>query len=594
MNKKETCPNSKNESGMLDEMEQLRTALESALEENSRLVEDRDRLRHRLTLLAQELQAIQVQPSDKLTQQQNSAERHSQTEEELRVAFEELQVLTEELEVANGSLQLANQELDAKVAESTRQWQEANAALRTTEQSLRAITDLVPDLLWRMDGDGQADWFNWRWFDYTGHEPSEPMAERWMRAIHPLDRTLCATAWAEAVSTGASLQEEVRLQNVDGDYRWTLVRVDPMRDDRGNIVNWFAAGTDVHERRTAMEAVQQTELRFRTLIEGMPQLVWRAIGAGNWTWCSPQWTAFTGQDEQASLGMGWLEMVHPDDRAMARESWGRADEQGQLDFEGRILCASEGRHRHFRTRALPVRRKDGTIIEWLGTSTDLDDIWQLQQQQSVLVSELQHRTRNLMAIVRSIATRTLNGSKTLEEFRECFDDRMAALARVQSLLSRREGALRVSFDALLREELSAHVRLDDPEQDQVFLEGPANVQLRSSIVQTFALAIHELATNAVKHGALSRPGPQLHVRWDLKKSSDDADLLCVDWRESGVPGLDATASAHGNGYGRELIEKALPYQLGASTTYAIEADGVHCTIEMALPIEPDELEAKRD
>jgi PAS domain S-box-containing protein len=577
--------------GLLDEIEQLRTALESALEENARLVEDRDGLLRRVSVLARELQSTQAAhapvPRASPGAEETENARINQAEEELRVAFEELQVLTEELEVSNNSLHLANQDLDAKIEDRTRQLQDINSALRSTEGSLRTIADLVPDLLWRMNSEGQADWFNRRWFDYTGHDPGEPLGEGWLQAIHPVDRPTCGEIWGRSLATGAPYQNEQRMRDESGNYRWFLVRAEPMRDETGNIMNWFAAGADVHERWAAMEALQQSELRFRTLVEGMPQLVWRAIGAGQWTWCSPQWTAFTGQRSKASHGRGWLQMVHPDDRDTARRTWSQAQEAGILEMEVRILEAAENRYRQFRTRALPVR-VDGVIVEWLGTSTNVDDIWQLRQQQTVLVAELQHRTRNLMAIVRSIATRTMKDVDSLDEFWACFDDRLRALARVQALLSQREGGLRVPFDVLLREELSAHVTLDTAGGKQVSLEGSPGISLKSSTVQTLALAIHELATNAVKYGALSQPTAHLHVSWGVKQSAEDeGQKLWVDWRESGVNISTAKGHPPGSGYGRELIEKALPYQLGASTKYLMESDGVHCKIEIVIPPEED-------
>ena len=107
------------------------------------------------------------------------------------------------------------------------------------------------------------------------------------------------------------------------------------------------------------------------------------------------------------------------------------------------MIAGEQRHRHFRTRALPLRDAMDRVVEWLGTSTDVDDILQLQEQQSMLVAELQHRTRNLVVVVQAVTARTLRDASSLEQFAECIHDRLSALARVQSLLSRRKGAMRV-------------------------------------------------------------------------------------------------------------------------------------------------------
>ena len=115
------------------------------------------------------------------------------------------------------------------------------------------------------------------------------------------------------------------------------------------------------------------------------------------------------------------------------------------------------------------------------------------------------------------------------------------------------------------------------------LEGPDDVPLPSTTVQTFALAIHELATNAVKYGALAAVDGHLFVGWRIDPPvGNDPPRLHVEWRESGVIMPDVDAPAQGGGYGRELIERALPYQLNAKTTYELGVDGVRCTI--AVPI----------
>lgn len=572
---------------LLDENEQLRTALEAALEENDRLVEDRDRLLRRVSVLSRELQAAQDARDEAIPAPSTAIrDRQNQAEMELRSAFEELQVLTEELELANNSLHHTNQELDARIEERTCQIREISAALRSTEGSLRTVADLVPDLLWRTDERGDADWFNQRWFEYTGDDADEPIGKGWIDALHPLDREPALAAWAEAITAGISCQQQKRVRDSQGNYRWFLIRAEPLRDEQGAIIAWFVAGTDVHEHYIGMEALQQSELRFRTLIEGMPQLVWRAVAGGKWTWSSPQWTHYTGQSEQASRAMGWLDMFHPDDRDHANEAWSRASGAGSLEFEGRIFHAAEGRYRHFRTLAAPVRLPEGPILEWLGTSTDVDDLLQLQEQQEILVKELQHRTRNLMAVVQAIASRTFKECASLDEFAERFDDRLQALARVQGLLSRRTSGLRVAFDTLVREELAALVSFDaEGKSDQVTLKGPIGVPLKSALVQTLALALHELATNAVKYGALSRPDGHLDICWELREPSADEHRLLIDWRESGMgDALEKNMLSRSGGYGRELIERALPYQLRARTTLSVEAGGVHCTIDVQVPV----------
>ncbi len=199
------------------------------------------------------------------------------------------------------------------------------------------------------------------------------------------------------------------------------------------------------------------------------------------------------------------------------------------------------------------------------------------------MAELQHRTRNLIGVVRAIADRTADGSNGLPDFLARFRSRLAALARINSLLSRLDSGERVTFDIMLRTELEARGFAEDGLSDHILLDGPEGVCLRSASVQTFALAIHELTTNAVKYGALSGGAGRLNVTWRVHRSQAAPDRLQVEWSETGVADMpEDGAEAQGSGYGRTLIEKALPYQLGAITTYELRPDGVRCTIDLPL------------
>jgi len=155
---------------------------------------------------------------------------------------------------------------------------------------------------------------------------------------------------------------------------------------------------------------------------------------------------------------------------------------------------------------------------------------------------------------------------------------------VQGLLSRKEAGQKVTFDELIRMELTGLGAIDQEGHGrQVTLDGPEGVRLRSAMVQTLALALHELATNAIKYGALARPEGRLRVRWGLIDRADNERRLRVEWQESGVVvPLGQRGEPLRQGYGRELIERALPYQLGAETQYELRPDGVRCTI--TLPI----------
>ncbi len=460
---------------------------------------------------------------------------------------------------------------------------QAELDLRDSEERFRQFSAASPDVLWVRD----ASTMQWEYlspaFDNVYGLSRDAalngdITENWQDLIVPEDRDE-ALANIARVHQGKRVVFEFRIRRPDGAMRWIRNTDFPMHDATGRVVRIGGIGQDVTELKETEAALGAAERRQRALLEGIPQLVWRAGPDGNWTWASPQWTDFTGLSVDRSLGRGWLTALHDEDRDEAMRFWEAAEEEGRLEMEGRIIHAARQQYRWFQTRATPVRDADGAIVEWLGTSTDIDEMRTLQERQRVLVGELQHRTRNLMIVVRAVADRAGRSSVDLDDFHGRFIDQLGALARVQGLLSRLEAEGRVTFDELIGAELASM----GADAKRTVLDGPDGVRLRSSTVQTLALALHELATNAVKHGALGQPQALLSVSWSLKpaEGTDDPPWLHIDWRESGVE-MPADDTQPGSGQGRELIERALPYQLDARTSFALGADGVHCTI--AIPV----------
>ena len=199
-----------------------------------------------------------------------------------------------------------------------------------------------------------------------------------------------------------------------------------------------------------------------------------------------------------------------------------------------------------------------------------------EEHQRVLVAELQHRTRNLLAVVRSIANQTLAASDSLDAFRTKFEGRLGALARVQGLLSRSDQDP-ITLEMIVRMELAA---LGAEEAlNRLRLSGP-DVPLQNAMVQTLSLALHELATNARKYGALSNERGRLTVEWRVVSFEHGVKRLTLDWTETWVAPNAADVSRRG--YGRELIERVLPHSLGAITRYELNDTSVRCTIDVPL------------
>ena len=207
-----------------------------------------------------------------------------------------------------------------------------------------------------------------------------------------------------------------------------------------------------------------------------------------------------------------------------------------------------------------------------------DEARQAEARLEVMVAELQHRTRNLIAVVSAIANRTMARTGPSEAFRTQFNARLAALSRVQGLLSRAD-IEPITIGELIRLELDALGA--DASAEKITLQGPS-VVLRATVVQTMALVIHELATNARKHGALAADNRVLKVTWAVRQVGGAASNLALEWIEEGIDRALNQESATQMGYGRELIERALPYALNATTSFELTHDGVRCTIDLPL------------
>jgi PAS domain S-box-containing protein len=361
----------------------------------------------------------------------------------------------------------------------------------------------------------------------------------------------------------------------------------PIREG-GEIVGIGAVVEETTERRRIESALTASEARFREFAEASSDVLWlHNIDTAEFEYLSRSLRKIFQIDADTSdlpgsrtVAFSWLDAIVPEDREAARTALAQVRQGKRITHDFRARLPS-GKVRWLKNTAFPLRDADGRVRRIGGIAQDVTEEREAAQRLEMLIAELQHRTRNLMGVVQALAESTLDTSGDLAEFRAAFSARIAALARVQALLSRLEGLERIPFDQLLLTELNAFGALpeDDP---RVRIDGPCGIPLRSSGVQILALAVHELITNSIKYGALSQPDSSLAVTWHLlPPDGGERERLCVDWVERGVRMPPATEAAR-MGQGRELIERAVPYQLGATSSFALADDGVRCTI--VLPV----------
>lgn len=199
----------------------------------------------------------------------------------------------------------------------------------------------------------------------------------------------------------------------------------------------------------------------------------------------------------------------------------------------------------------------------------------------ILVAELQHRVRNILTVVRSVFARTAEMSGDLEEVADHFKGRLDALARTQVIVTQ-SAAGTADLQDLIRDELISVGVQTGP---LVTIRGP-DVELTSRMAETLGLVIHELTTNALKYGALRVDGARLSICWTVEIDRQGNRHLDLRWREQGVPVVPLQPIREG--FGRELIEEALPYRLGARATLEFKGGGVLCSITVPLETTEDD------
>ncbi|WP_424136290.1 PAS domain S-box protein [Roseomonas chloroacetimidivorans] len=381
--------------------------------------------------------------------------------------------------------------------------------------------------------------------------------------------------------------ETARAQGLAPNVRWHICKdgslvfiegsVRALRDPNGALRGFLKIGQDVTERRASEERLRESEERFRQFSEASSDLIWiRNARTMCLEYLSPAFETIYGRRREEQLADDrlerWAELIHPEDREEAMARLERIRQGERLSFEFRIIRPSDNEVRWIRNTDFPLFDASGHVQRLAGIAEDVTEEKASAARLEVLVAELQHRSRNLLAVISSVAAKTLEQGGSVESFRT----RLRALSRAQGLLSQ-SGTDTVELGALVRAELAAHTDAGPP---KITIAG-GRVRLTSRQVQNFALALHELTTNAVKYGALRGDAGQLSVTWAVRPSERDRRRrLTLTWTESGVNVQPASASRRG--YGRELIENALSYALRAKTDYVLGPDGVRCRIELPL------------
>ncbi len=451
----------------------------------------------------------------------------------------------------------------------------AEQALVESETHFKTFAQAMPNQVWSATPDGQLDWFNNQVFSYSGLAFDDLAGSKWAQMVHADDIGAAAATWARALSHGTPYQTEFRLRRADGSFRWHLARALPITDHANQITRWIGTNTDIDNQKEIEEQLFESQQRVALAIN--------AADIGTWDFDPPsgvlKWDDRCYQLFGLTPGKpvsfdGFLAGIHPDDREATEKACLDAMQpggSGGYDIEYRTIGLEDGIERWCSAKG-KASFENGEASRFIGTIRDISKLKRAELQQQLLTRELEHRMKNTMAMVGAIASQTFRTATTKEEARTIFDARLSALNQAHDVLVQSSWT-----SAPMQTVVEAALAPHQTGEGRIRAGGPP-VDLTARQALSLALALHELATNAAKYGALSAPGGTIDVSWDCT-ASEGTQVLRFDWREHGGPVVSPPSR---RGFGSRLIESTLSSDFGSSVRIDYLPEGVVCSFATKL------------
>jgi PAS domain S-box-containing protein len=250
-----------------------------------------------------------------------------------------------------------------------------SAMKRRQEDSAMGIelVDALPGLVATALPDGRTDFINQGWTKYTGLSTKDALGDGWLKVVHPDDCAQVLAAWRHSLDIGQGGAVEARVRRHDGVYRWFLLRVNPIRDESGQIIKWCGINTDIERQKRAEAAVSAHEKRLGLIVDGLPTIVILMTPQGEIYHASRYTLEYAGTTVEHLKAWRTNELIHPEDRQKVIDAWDNAARtEAPYDLESRHRRA-DGAYRWFHVRGFPLRDDTGHIILWYFLQTDIDE-----------------------------------------------------------------------------------------------------------------------------------------------------------------------------------------------------------------------------
>jgi PAS domain S-box-containing protein len=457
----------------------------------------------------------------------------------------------------------------AKLAEET---------LRNQEKAFRRLLEALPAAIHTTDTAGRITFCNKAAVDLWGITPElgKDKCSDLGRLFYPNGTLVppdeCPTKVCLSERRAVEGQEAI-FERRDGKRIPIIPYPAPLTDERGTIVGVVSMKLDITERKQAQQALAERNAQL--------DLAHKAARVGSYTYDIIAGTMRISRASAAIRGLSpstleiatdkWGMRVHRDDIQRLRNEHVRAFKEGRREVVNEFRFVRPGGEvRWVEVRSLVAYDEAGRAKSMTGVYIDVTDRRKAEDQKNLLIAELDHRVKNVLACVAAVAQRSRECSRSADEFLDVLNGRINSLANAHALLSRSswEG---VHLGELVRNEL-APCMCDNSH----LIDGP-DIVLAADATQPLAMVLHELATNASKYGALSNRGGQVSVRWQRQSGSNSHGRLTLEWCETGGPPIAVPGPS---GYGSYVIRDLIPYELGGSVDYVLSPEGVSCRVEI--------------
>lgn len=246
--------------------------------------------------------------------------------------------------------------------------------LRRSEGRFFNLANSVPVITWTTNAQGEAEFFNSRWYEYTGQTREIALRMGWQSAIHPQDIDELMQLWNFALKNGTQYRSTFRLRKHDGSFRWFTATGVANKAETGKIVSWFGTCVDIHDQKEQVDILAESGQNFKTIIETIPQYIWRTNADGSADYFSERFCQFVGYPLSQMIGWGWSQIIHTKDRQRVIDLWNERQKQRKpLSVDFRIGVGNKGDFHWVRWEGNPYFNSDGQLIKYYCTWTDIHE-----------------------------------------------------------------------------------------------------------------------------------------------------------------------------------------------------------------------------